>query len=199
MDEARAYQKRIEQFRWSVADCAEKAGVSVGRVRDRLKLLELAVDIQDLVAKRQLPLGHAAMVGKLDNNRQRLAVRAYRDVPMAQEEFRLLVLKLFEEQVQEAAMPLFDLQQFVAEVKANGSGADPLGYVPVSDRVPDCDGAGRTPAVAIERYLVELLEGGHDEAVAAVGKLYKALILVKGQRPPGWHESPLRQWLAAQA
>lgn len=198
IDEARAYHRRMDKFGWSVADCAEKAGVSVSRVRERLKLLELALDVRELVAKGQLPLGHAAMVHKLDNNRQRLAVRAYRDTPMTQEEFRILVLKLYEQQVEEAAQPLFDLQQFVMQVKAQDESADPLAYVPVSDAVPDPNGAGRNGTIAVEQYIIDLLERGHEEAATAVGKVYRMWVLQKGYAPPGPHESPLRAWLRSQ-
>jgi ParB-like chromosome segregation protein Spo0J len=49
VDEALAYQNRIEKFKWEIASVAQKAGVSIERVKRRLKLLNVKVDILQLV------------------------------------------------------------------------------------------------------------------------------------------------------
>ena len=76
MEEARAYQSRIERFGWSVEKIAELAGVTMVRVQFRLKLLGLAPELQELIGTRQLTIGYAQIIadGGLDSNRQRIAV-----------------------------------------------------------------------------------------------------------------------------
>jgi ParB/RepB/Spo0J family partition protein len=83
VDEANAYQVRIDRLGWTVADCAKAAGVSEARVLFRLKLLKLRPDLLELVRTGNLPLGYAQIIadGNLDVNRQLLALRALRNSP----------------------------------------------------------------------------------------------------------------------
>jgi ParB/RepB/Spo0J family partition protein len=83
VDEANAYQVRIDRLGWTVADCARAAGVSEARVLYRVKLLKLRPDLLELVRTGNLPLGYAQIIadGNLDTNRQLLALRALRNSP----------------------------------------------------------------------------------------------------------------------
>ena len=83
VDEAAAYKLRIDKYGWTIEDCAKKAGVSINRVRNRLSLLALRTDLQDLVRTGNLELGYARMIGAsgLDTNFQTIAFRALRDNP----------------------------------------------------------------------------------------------------------------------
>ena len=83
IDEGLAYQIRIEKYGWTPLVCAQKAGVSVTRVNNRIKLLALRTDLQDLVRTGNLELGYARMIAEsgLDTNFQTLAFRALRDNP----------------------------------------------------------------------------------------------------------------------
>jgi len=78
IDEAIAYQKRMDQFDWTIDEIAEKAGVSTIRVRFRIKLLALKEDLKQLVRTGNLSLGYAQIIASanLDSNFQALAVRA---------------------------------------------------------------------------------------------------------------------------
>ena len=115
IDEALAYQSRIDRFGWSVKDCAKQAGVSSVRVQFRLKLLRLRPELQELVRNSDLALGYAQILSSanLDTNRQMLAISRLRDNPHPTPYwFRREVNSLREEQAQES---LFDTSLLVAQ------------------------------------------------------------------------------------
>lgn len=103
IDEGNAYKYRISVMGWTVADCAEKAGVSEVRVQFRLKLLSLREDIQQLIRSGNFQLGYAQILAdaKLDHNRQMLAFSNFRDNPKPTTGwFRSLVNEYAEQQNQ---------------------------------------------------------------------------------------------------
>lgn len=109
IDEARAYQSRIDRFGWSVKDCAKHAGVSSVRVNFRLKLLKLRADLQNLCRSGNLQLGYAQALadGNLNCNFQMMAIRELRDNPKPTPTwFRKVVSRSLEKQAQGQ---LFDL------------------------------------------------------------------------------------------
>lgn len=121
IDEAAAYQARMTRFDWTVSEIAKRAGVSEIRVRFRLKLLDLTSDIQELVSKGHLTLGYAQILsdGKLDSNRQRMAISKLRDNPKATPGwFRRIVNELFTEQAQGQLfeMPMFGGEYIAQEI-----------------------------------------------------------------------------------
>lgn len=81
VEEALAYQSRIDLYNWDVAQIASRAGVSTVRVKFRLKLLSLRPEILDLVRTGNLALGYAQVLSDadLDTNFQMLALRTLRD------------------------------------------------------------------------------------------------------------------------
>lgn len=83
IDEARAYQTRIEKFGWTEQECAKYAGVTSIRVQFRLKLLKLREDFHALIRSGQFPIGYAQILADsgLDSNRQLLAFNQYRNNP----------------------------------------------------------------------------------------------------------------------
>lgn len=118
IDEANAYASRIAQFRWTVKECAQRAGVSDVRVRFRLKLLRLRDNLQKLVRDGQLTIGYAQILadGKLDANRQMIAIARLRSNPSPTPTwFRRQVGQLLEEQAQES---IFDTDLFTARAIA---------------------------------------------------------------------------------
>jgi len=109
IDEALAYQSRMDAFGWSVAEVAKKAGVSAIRVNFRIKLLALRPEIQSFCRSGQFPIGYAQILSgaKLDPNFQQLALSKYRDNPKPTPGwFRREVGQLLEKQAQGQ---LFDL------------------------------------------------------------------------------------------
>lgn len=76
IDEARAYARRRDDFKWDDAQIADCAGVSIQIVRNRIKLLSLNAEIQHLVRTGNLQVGYANVIAdaELDKNRQRIAM-----------------------------------------------------------------------------------------------------------------------------
>jgi ParB/RepB/Spo0J family partition protein len=114
IDEAIAYQTRIDLFGWTVQEIADRAGVSPIRVQFRLKLLRLRPDVQKLVRDGHLSIGYAQILcdANLDTNRQLIAFRYLRDNPAPTPGwFRRQVNDLLAEQSQDA---LFDFSSFIA-------------------------------------------------------------------------------------
>jgi len=118
IDEAMAYQKRLNQFGWTVKELAGHAGVTPTHIRFRVKLLRLRDDIQKLVRDGQLQIGYAQIMSdaSLDSNRQLIAIKRLRDNHRPTPAwFRKEVNILKEEQCQNA---LFDASIFTVQVKA---------------------------------------------------------------------------------
>lgn len=76
LEEAKGYQAGMARFGWDVATCAKRNGVSTRTVNDRLALLALCEDAQDLVQKGTLTPGYALVlaVAGLDRNMQNHAL-----------------------------------------------------------------------------------------------------------------------------
>lgn len=103
IDEARAYQSRIDLFGWTTEQLAERAGVSTVRVLFRLKLLKLNPELQAMIRSANLPIGYAQILAdaNLDTNRQRIAVAKLRDnANPTPGWFRSIVNILIEQQAQ---------------------------------------------------------------------------------------------------
>jgi ParB/RepB/Spo0J family partition protein len=83
VDEARAYKARMTAYGWDDKTVAEKAGVSVQRVRNRLALLQLRDDLLHLVRTGNLQMGYAQIIAEanLDKNRQLIALKRLQTCP----------------------------------------------------------------------------------------------------------------------
>jgi ParB/RepB/Spo0J family partition protein len=113
IDEARAYQSRIDRFGWTIEGLAKHAGTSTIHIRFRLKLLKLEPEIQKLVRGGHLQIGYAQILAdaELDSNFQLLAFSNLRDNPKPTPGwFRSIVddLKVKQSQGQLFNGPLFD-------------------------------------------------------------------------------------------
>jgi len=171
MDEAKAYHKRIGEYEWSIATCADKAGVSADRVRKRLRLLDLRPDIQHLVAKGQMPVGHAEAMAKLDSNRQTLASRPLvRGEKINLREFQSIVDALYAEQTQEA---MFDLSLLNEPQSIIEHGATVMTFdYPIATDLPTL--SGQTTGEALVNFIKHLTSiDKEDEAKIAGWILYQ--------------------------
>jgi ParB/RepB/Spo0J family partition protein len=113
IDEACAYQSRIESFGWSIEDLSKYAGTSTIHIQFRLKLLKLIREIQKLIRGGYIQIGYAQILAgaSLDSNFQLLAFSRLRDNPKpTMGWFRSIVLELKEKQDQGILFkgPLFD-------------------------------------------------------------------------------------------
>lgn len=180
IDEALAYQERVHQFEWSCEYIADIAGVSPDLVKRRIALLDLHPDIQGLVAKRQMPVGHAEALGRLDTNRQMIAFRLFRDSKgMTLSTLHRIAGDLLAEQSQDS---LFNLETFWQQTISTVDrlvlrGKDAIVPVPVRKDLPKPEMRSTdTTSAVILRYVNTLLELGFDAEAGAVGTLYQALI-----------------------
>lgn len=115
IDEARAYARRMDDGA-TADEVAKVAGVSVIRVRFRVKLLDLVDDAQALVRRGDLPLGMAQAMHGLDRNRQRMALRALTAKDLSALAFRDLCAKLLDDQRAEG-MDSFDFELAVQDAE----------------------------------------------------------------------------------
>lgn len=122
IDEAQAYQRRIDEFGWTIEDLGKYAGTSSIHIRFRLKLLKLIPEIQKLIRFGNLSLGYAQIIAdaNLDSNFQLTAFAAFRDNPKPTPGwFRTIILDLKEKQDQGVLFkgPLFDGTQRTESIR----------------------------------------------------------------------------------
>lgn len=180
IEEANAYSSRMQAFEWTPAKIAEVAGVSEDVVKRRVLLLQLHPDVQQLVAKKHMPIGHAEAMVKLDHYRQLIALRVYREAKaMPLNTFCKVVSDLYGEQAQDG---LFDLEQFwmshaadMAKTPVRGKKA--VVNVPTRQDLPAPEmKTTDTTSAVIMRYILHLDAMGFASEAAAIGTLYRALI-----------------------
>jgi ParB/RepB/Spo0J family partition protein len=182
--EGRAYKARVADHGWNTAQIAATAGVSEGRVRDRLALLSLTADIQHLVASKQMPIGHALVIADagLDANRQRIALKVFNSsASMPLLRFREIVNELLAQQLDESQMDMFVLEfKLVEQVKKEArvlrgkkarTGAPSRADLPPV-RVRKDDGVGDI----LDRFIQDLIDAGHGDAAAVIGNVYNTLV-----------------------
>jgi ParB family chromosome partitioning protein len=163
IEEANAYQVRMTTFSWTVEQVSEYAGVSLQLVKSRLSLLKLADDIQHLVANGHFPIGHAQLITSLDHNRQRIAIRVYRDSNsgLSLAALRPVVSKLLEEQQQDS---LFNFEIF--------SLSSPADLLPVQTKtITLTHKPGDTVNDVLLRYASQLATSGLQDEASRVTRL----------------------------
>ena len=130
IDEACAYQSRIESFGWSIEDLSKYAGTSTIHIQFRLKLLRLIPEIQKLIRGGNMQIGYAQILAdtNLDSNFQLLAFSKLRDNPKpTMGWFRSIVSELKEKQDQGILFkgPLFDKTHDANEFKTENTREPP--------------------------------------------------------------------------
>lgn len=196
MDEAHAYDRRMQEFGWSPSQVAKNANVSPRRVQARLALLELVPEAQTLIASGQLSPGYGEAMAPLDHNRQRIAMRYFEttEKPLLRE-FKAVTGKLFEEQAQGS---LFDMSTLVIEVAVQTHNQKrekrQQRRFPTDDSLPLMKKSG-TVGLSLETYIAQLLKSSdphHRQAAAIVGRMYQAMLSTGMAFPPRpERESPL--------
>ncbi len=184
IEEAQAYQRRIDRFGWTRARIAEAAGVHVSQVIARLRLLELEEDVQHYVRVGQFPANFADVLSALDANRQRIAMRAYnRAQTMPLHRWRDIVRKLRDDQDAEAQQPLFTLELKIMEVVETNDdrpskGRDARTGAPAGRDLPPVRWSQdwRSMARVLDGYIHDLMEMGHMEGAAAVANVYNVFV-----------------------
>jgi len=72
IEEAMAYKKLIETLNLTQDELATRLGKSRSHITNMLGLLTLPEEIQDTLSKKEISMGHARVLSKLDNNVQQL-------------------------------------------------------------------------------------------------------------------------------
>lgn len=113
IDEAQAFQRRMDRFSLSFADMADWAKVSESKVRARVKLLSLIPEVQHLIRHGHMPLSYASEMTSLDKNHQIIAFRYFGQVKRPTvAEFRSLCSSLLEQQNQ---VSMWDMSEFMTK------------------------------------------------------------------------------------
>jgi ParB/RepB/Spo0J family partition protein len=184
VDEARAYEKRMRQFGWSVAETARRAKVSGQRVADRLLLLQLLPEAQRLVADGHLGAGFGVAMAPLDANRQAVALRwlQAQQSPTLRA-FRAACGALLAQQAQES---LFDLDSLLVAAAQGSDDATRSGRncpFPTHPGIPPFTRRG-TLGASMAAYIVELRQSGHAEAALIAATLYAGMLTSGLCHPP---------------
>ncbi|MGB8648038.1 MAG: ParB/RepB/Spo0J family partition protein [Anaerolineae bacterium] len=188
IDEANAYRKRMDKFKWSIPKVSKEAKVSEKRVAARLSLLNLLEEVQKMIQSEKIGVQFGEVMAPLDQNRQRIALKYLTTVerPLLRE-FKALCGKLMAEQAQE---PMFDDEVFIRQtVEAHN---DERGKMlrrkfPVDDTLPPMDRVGSIGAT-LDAYIKLLLNSDdphHRAAAPIVGTVYDALLRGGMAFPPG--------------
>jgi ParB-like chromosome segregation protein Spo0J len=94
----------------TVDEIVRECKTTVTAVNDRLALLALTADIQELVIKGHLGIKYASAMSALDSNRQRMAVQAYNKAQSPSiPAFKAMCEKLYAEQLAESQTDFFGL------------------------------------------------------------------------------------------
>ena len=74
IEEAIAYKKLQEALRLTQEELAKKLGKSRSHITNMLGLLTLPVEIQEMVNNKQLTMGHARAISKIESKEQQVAL-----------------------------------------------------------------------------------------------------------------------------
>ena len=74
IEEARAYQRLIDEFNLTQAEVAQRVGKSRAKVANTLRLLHLPAEIQAWLAEGKLTEGHAKILLEVDNPKKQLTI-----------------------------------------------------------------------------------------------------------------------------
>ncbi len=177
IERAKAYQKRIDKFGWSLEQLAKTVNKNPRTIKGYLELLQLQGFVQQAVKNESLPLAHARLMAPLDADRQRLAMRLLnRSSRVTYEMFREYVNQLLEEQSQQG---MFDLTNFWVEQTQEAEDIrQGIKYdLPTSDNLPlvVVEQKDNTKQVIL-RYIEHLQAAGYTSEAAAVGNLMTMLL-----------------------
>ena len=137
IDEARAYQIRIDKYNWTIPQCAKNAGVSEIQVQFRLKLLKLREDLHLLIRNNHFQIGYAQILAdaNLDTNRQLLAFNALRDCAKPTPGWFRNVVNEYAQQQQQAGLfdqALFQIQEVPAAKQSETLPPHPATHSPIT-------------------------------------------------------------------
>lgn len=72
IEEAAAYKKLLENLSLTQEELAKRLGKSRSHITNMLGLLSLPLEVQDRISSKEISMGHARIISKLDNRNQQL-------------------------------------------------------------------------------------------------------------------------------
>lgn len=194
IDEANAYQKRMEKFGWSVSETAEKSNRNAKHVAARLLLLNLVPDVQQLIRTKHISDTFGEVMAPLDSNRQRIALAYLTGTTKpVLKEFKILCGNLLAEQANET---LFDLASFTNPETVIQHAVDERNAIrsanyarrfPIDERLPEMKktgGIGESFAAYLQMLLTSDDPHLRDVAAPIVGTLYDSMLRFGMAFPP---------------
>lgn len=188
MDQARAFQRAMLEYGWSMAETARKAGVGPGKVATTLSLLKLAPEFQNQITSGDLPIGHGEIMSTLPIPLQRAAWRIYTKGYYGMDKFAFAneVKKLQCSQLDDQ-LELFALaDEIIKELPSldgvpYGKNAVIVGIPPLPDDIlkPGEIGAKDRVGAIMMRYVDALWDAGNHREAATVAAAYEALVRAK--------------------
>lgn len=182
VEEAKAYQKRMDRFGWDVRKVAATAKKTTDHVRKRLGLLSLVPELQAMVARGQVPLGHAELLRDLNQESQAIAVAALasRDGLPSLATFRVVVVAPLLARQDQMAM-VFDLEEVAAELRASLEAAAPQRTAgrPMREdlpRVENASGKGATAGRLALKWADRLRSMGKEAEASVVDTLIEDMV-----------------------
>lgn len=177
IEEATAYAARRDRFGWTVREIAQKVGKADAIVDRRLRLLDLAPEIQGLVKSGDLRLVYAEQMTRLDRARQHIALRALREAKyMSFSAFRQIVSDLLEAQAQESFVDFMTITAVATSPAESGKKDWWRDVVPHNeDGVKPVAKRSMTYGQIFDQYMTDLLAAGLTSEAEAVGNLFVAL------------------------
>ena len=185
IEESDAYQKRIDDFGWSVPKLAKAAGVSESRVYNYLRLQTLSSASRDLVQCGILSVTFARSLAVLDHNRQHFAVLVYRERPNINlSAWKKVIQGFIEDQNKEKQTDFFRLVseqvQFVdKQMNTADKGEDAITGVACyyETVLPEDVKAHESASSICLSYISYMRNIGKEETANAISNLYNDLVM----------------------
>lgn len=167
MEEARAYQTRLDEHNWSATRIAKLVKKSVETVQGRLKLLKLSPELQVMISEGDLKTVYGEEISVLDFNRQTMVVAWLREqsyIP-SRKHLARFVGQLLAEQAQDSLFDLNALFCATAVEAAQQEDRRVSDMLPLLAHLPPLPQTRGNAGLMVDAYIAQLLRSGyHDEA-----------------------------------
>lgn len=181
IEEAMAYQSRMERYGWSVPRVAREANVPESRVRARLPLLDLLVEFREMVKEGHLGVVLAAKVARLtpENQRQYLRWSISQTTPPTVKRATECIDELYAAQQQSSLFNTADFSLATDVVALVESAEGELRSVlPTHPLTREIDITQRTRGVvqAMDAYIADLLDCGLVEQATVLLDFWRKMM-----------------------
>lgn len=176
IDEARAYQRTVNQFTWAVTQVAKAAGVSATRVANRIALLALDDTLQEMVVNGQLAIGVGEDLSVLPGWGQRELTHWIAEQPTMPTR-RVIRMAIADWQARQAqcALPFQLVPPVVAGALKTGGG-HLRGVLPKVAGLPELPNRNGSMGAIVDEYAVALLQAGRQDEARVIVDFWAKLM-----------------------